>query len=94
MLVALLAVPVIMYSLGNFDSQYTSAFAEGVTAFNSNPFTASWQDITSGLAWGLGYSISAYEGHRKSDGSMYVGWNHSGEWLPAYKGAVNIVYRW
>ena len=46
------------------------------------------------IAWGLGYSISAYEGHRTSDGSMYVGWNHSGEWLPAYKGAVNIVYRW
>lgn len=46
------------------------------------------------IAWGLGYSNSAYEGHRTSDGSMYVGWNHSGEWLPAYKGAVNIVYRW
>jgi len=55
MLVALLAVPVIMYALGNFDSQYTSAFAEGITAFNSNPFTASWQDIASGLGWGLGY---------------------------------------
>ena len=55
MLVALLAVPVIMYSLGNFDGQYTSAFADGVSVFNTNPFTASWQDITSGLAWGLGY---------------------------------------
>jgi len=55
MLVALLAVPIIMLSLGNFDGQYANAFADGVTAFNSNPFTASWQDITSGLAWGLGY---------------------------------------
>ncbi len=46
------------------------------------------------ISWGLGYSISAYEGHMTSDGSQYVGWNHSGEWLPAYKGAVNIVYKW
>lgn len=55
MLVALLAVPIIMFAFGNFDNQYTSAFADGVTAFNSNPFTASWQDIASGLGWGLGY---------------------------------------
>lgn len=55
MLVALLAVPIIMYAFGNFDNQYASAFADGVTAFNSNPFTASWQDIASGLGWGLGY---------------------------------------
>lgn len=55
MLVALLAVPIIMFAFGNFDSQYTAAFADGVTAFNSNPFTASWQDIASGLGWGLGY---------------------------------------
>ncbi len=55
MLIALLAVPIVMYSLGNFDSSYTTAFAEGVVEFNSNPFTASWQDIVSGLGWGLGY---------------------------------------
>ena len=55
MLVALLAVPIVMYAFGNFDNQYASAFADGVTAFNSNPFTASWQDIASGLGWGLGY---------------------------------------
>ncbi len=54
MLIALLAVPIVMYAFGNFDSQYTSAFA-GITAFNPNPFTASWQDIASGLGWGLGY---------------------------------------
>jgi|SRR5574344_2025600 hypothetical protein len=46
------------------------------------------------ISWGLGYSYSQYEGHKSSDGSMYVGWNASGEWLPAYKGAVNVVYRW
>ncbi len=55
MLVALLAVPIIMYSFGNFEPAFEGAFAEGVTAFNSNPFTASWQDIISGLGWGLGY---------------------------------------
>lgn len=55
MLIALLAVPIIMFSFGNFDNSYKDAFAEGVTAFNANPFTASWQDIASGLGWGLGY---------------------------------------
>ncbi len=55
MLCALLAVPIVMYSLGNFDSTYAGAFADGVTAFNANPFTASWQDIISGLGWGFGY---------------------------------------
>lgn len=55
MLIALLAVPIIMLFFGNFDNSYKEAFAEGVTAFNSNPFTASWQDIISGLGWGLGY---------------------------------------
>ena len=55
MLVALLAVPIIMFSLGDFDDNYKTAFAQGVMEFNSNPFTASWQDIASGLGWGLGY---------------------------------------
>ena len=55
MLVALLAVPIIMLHLGEFDNTYKTAFADGVTAFNSNPFTAKWQDIASGLGWGLGY---------------------------------------
>ena len=54
MLVALLAVPIVM-CLGKSDPTLTAAFAEGVTAFEANPFTASWQDIVSGLAWGLGY---------------------------------------
>lgn len=54
MLVALLAVPIVMV-MGNFDSTMTGAFAEGVSAFGTNPFTASWQDIVTGLSWGLGY---------------------------------------
>ena len=55
MLIALLFVPIAMASFGNFDSSYSGVFAEGVSAFNANPFTASWQDIISGLGWGLGY---------------------------------------
>lgn len=54
MLVALLAVPIIM-GFGDFDKTLTGAFAENVTAFGTNPFTASWQDIVTGLSWGLGY---------------------------------------
>ncbi len=54
MLVALLAVPIVM-SLGNFDASFSSAFADGVSAFEANPFTAKWQDIVTGLSWGLGY---------------------------------------
>ena len=30
MLVALLAVPIMMFNLGNFDSSYSGVFAEGV----------------------------------------------------------------
>ena len=55
MLVAILAVPIVMVTAGNFDSTYYSAFAEGVTEFNTNPFTAPASEIISGLAWGLGY---------------------------------------
>ena len=55
MLVALLAVPIIMFAVGDFEPAFKGAFVEGVTEFNSNPFTASWQDIVSGLGWGLGY---------------------------------------
>lgn len=45
------------------------------------------------LSVGGGFQSSVYEGHYKSDGSMYIGWNGSSEWLP-YKAAVNIVYKW
>ncbi len=54
MLIALLAVPIVM-AMGNFDHSLTGAFAEGVSAFESNPFTADWRDIVTGLSWGLGY---------------------------------------
>lgn len=54
MLIALLAVPIFM-ATGNFNNSYLGAFAEGVTAFEGNPFTADWQDIVTGLSWGLGY---------------------------------------
>ncbi len=54
MLVALLAVPIAM-AMGTHSDIFTGAFAPGVAAFNSNPFTASWQDVVSGLGWGLGY---------------------------------------
>lgn len=54
MLIALLAVPIVM-TMGDFDSSLTGAFASGVSSFESNPFTANWQDIVTGLSWGLGY---------------------------------------
>jgi len=54
MLIALLAVPIVM-AMGKTDASYAAAFADGVSAFESNPFTAHWSDIVSGLAWGLGY---------------------------------------
>lgn len=54
MLIALLAVPIMMAG-GNFDSSLASAFADGVAEFQPNPFTAPWQDIVTGLSWGLGY---------------------------------------
>ncbi|MBR6939450.1 MAG: sodium/proline symporter PutP [Clostridia bacterium] len=60
MLCALLAVPIIIIKSKDFVSgdifrEYVYNNGEGVSAFNSNPFSASWQDIASGLAWGLGY---------------------------------------
>ena len=54
MLVALLAVPIVM-SLGKFDASLSGAFAEGISAFETNPLTADWRDIVTGLSWGLGY---------------------------------------
>ncbi len=54
MLIALLAVPIMM-ATGDFDAGFTSAFAEGVSAFETNPFTVPWTEIVTGLAWGLGY---------------------------------------
>ncbi|MBE5736832.1 MAG: sodium/proline symporter [Clostridiales bacterium] len=55
MLIALLAVPILMSITGSFDPSYSGAFVEGVKPFGSNPFAASWQEIATGLGWGLGY---------------------------------------
>ena len=54
MLLALLAVPIVM-SRGSFNGAYADVFAEGIHAFEGNPFTAKWTDIVTGLSWGLGY---------------------------------------
>ncbi len=58
MLIALLAVPIVM-SLGQNDASLLGAITEGgkeiLPAFERNPFEAKWQDIVTGLAWGLGY---------------------------------------
>ena len=64
MLAALLAIPVIVSATQNLDTsllaqtyEYTDAVSgEVVTCdFGSGLFSASWQDVVSGLAWGLGY---------------------------------------
>ena len=63
MLVALLAVPIIVIATEQLDFsklqevyQYTDAGgAVVVCSFGTGIFDASWQDIISGLAWGLGY---------------------------------------
>lgn len=53
MLVALLAVPFMLLAAEELDLSVFSG--TGNEAFNLNPFAASWKDIVSGLAWGLGY---------------------------------------
>jgi len=63
MLVAILAIPIVIVATKKLDKTaldvvyaYTDKGGEVVKcAFNANPFTASWKDIVSGLAWGLGY---------------------------------------
>ena len=63
MLAALLAVPIIVIATQHLDTsalqtvyQYTDTSGAVVTCdFGSGLFDASWQDIVSGLAWGLGY---------------------------------------
>jgi sodium/proline symporter len=55
MLVALLAVPIFMQAVGSHDASYYSAFGEKITAFGTDPFAAPWQEIVTGLGWGLGY---------------------------------------
>ena len=63
MMIALLAVPIIVVATQNLDTSalaqvytYTDASGSVVTCdFGAGLFSASWQDIVSGLAWGLGY---------------------------------------
>ena len=55
MLFALLAVPIVMQAVGKYDPSYYGAFKDGVDAFGTNPFVAPWQEIVTGLGWGLGY---------------------------------------
>jgi len=60
MLIALLALPIIIVATTHLDSStlskvYVNAQDGTEYAFVGNLFQASWQDILSGLAWGLGY---------------------------------------
>lgn len=62
MLAAVLAVPIIAATAGDSNPEflkevytYTDSGKEVACAFVGTPFQASWQDIASGLAWGLGY---------------------------------------
>lgn len=63
MLMALLAIPIIVISTKNLDTsllqnvyEYTDADGAVVRcAFGTGLFDVTWQDIVSGLAWGLGY---------------------------------------
>ncbi len=63
MLIALLAIPIIVMATQNLDTstlaniyQYTDVSGKVVTCdFGSGLFSASWKDVVSGLAWGLGY---------------------------------------
>ena len=62
MLIALLAVPIVILFTRNIDTSVLSnifTYTEGgktvECAFTTNLFSASWQEIVSGLAWGLGY---------------------------------------
>lgn len=63
MLIALLAIPIIVVMTQNIDTgllanvyEYTDADGSIVQCvFGESLFGASWQDIVSGLAWGLGY---------------------------------------
>ncbi len=53
MLAALLAVPFMMVFVQELDFSVFETVEGGVNPLN--PFAASWQDVVSGLAWGLGY---------------------------------------
>lgn len=54
MLVALMSVPIIMVTMGNFGGAELYGEING-NAFNGDLFSADWTDIVTGLSWGLGY---------------------------------------
>ena len=56
MLVAILAVPIVIYFTKDLDpSLINEGFLGTENEFVMNPFKSGWKDIVSGLAWGLGY---------------------------------------
>ena len=60
MLLALLATPIVILCAEQLDTAalnqvYVNAVDGTEYAFTSNVFHASWQEVVSGLAWGLGY---------------------------------------
>lgn len=59
MLVAVLAIPIVIFATQNPDASLLSTVYENVDGtkyvFQSNLFTTDWKEIASGLAWGLGY---------------------------------------
>ncbi len=60
MFIALLAVPIVCVLVEDLDpaavnTVYTNVNDGTEYSFVANVFSASWQDIVSGLAWGLGY---------------------------------------
>lgn len=58
MLAALLAVPIVIVCTRSLDTAALNAvysFEKTEYAFSNNPFSVPWQEIVSGLAWGLGY---------------------------------------
>ena len=58
MLVALLAVPIVIVATKNIDTAVLSevyTYGGEEYAFKASLFSASWQEIVTGLAWGLGY---------------------------------------
>ena len=54
MLVAIMAVPIVLLATKNLDTSVLSTTI-GEYEFATTPFSVKWQDIASGLAWGLGY---------------------------------------
>lgn len=77
---------------GSYSNQYQVGcnFMVGLTLGYAFTLTKHWGIE---LSIGGGFQTSVYEGHYQSDGSMYIGWNGSSEWIP-YNAAVNIVYKW